>query len=153
MSAHHAGQPDGRLYADDLVEGVTIALGRRTVTTEEIVDFASAWDPQPFHVDEEAGCTSRFGTVIGSGLHTMAIFQRMAVDQAYGRWAVIAGRALHDVQLTAPLRPGATVSGTLIIAAVLPVDRQRSLVSMRGLVHDGDIQLLSMVIDTYVARR
>ncbi len=153
MSGDLAGQPEDRLYADDLVVGVPTALGRRTVTTQEIVDFASAWDPQPFHVDEEAGRSSRFGTIIGSGLHTMAIFQRMAVENAYSRWAVIAGRAIRDVQLTAPLRPGATVTGTLTITAIVPVDSQRSLVSKRGLVHDGDVQLLSMELDSYIARR
>ncbi len=153
MSGDLAGQPEDRLYADDLVVGVPTALGRRTVTTQEIIDFASAWDPQPFHLDEEAGRSSRFGTIIGSGLHTMAIFQRMAVESAYSRWAVIAGRVIRDVQLTAPLRPGATVTGTLTITAIVPVDAQRSLVSKRGFVHDGDVQLMSMGFDTYIARR
>ena len=91
--------------------------------------------------------------MIGSGLHTMAIFQRMAVERAYSRWAVIAGRAIRDVQLTAPLRPGATVAGTLAITAVVPVGDQRSLVSKRGFIHDGDVQLMSMDLDAYIARR
>jgi len=141
------------LYADDLTVGLTVALGQRTVTTQEIIELATAWDPQPFHVDEEAGRRSRFGTIIGSGLHTMAIFQRMAVEHAYSRWAVIAGRAIRDVQLTAPLRPGATVTGSLKITAIVPVDDRRSLVTKRGLIHDGDVQLMKMELDAYIARR
>lgn len=146
-------RPDNRLFAEDLDTGLTIVLGRHTVDTQEIIDFARAWDPQPFHVNEEAGRRSSFGTIIGSGLHTMAIFQRMAVETAYSRWAVIAGRAIRDVQLTAPLRPGATVTGTLTITAIIPAGSHRALVSKRGFVHDGDVQLLSMDIDSYVARR
>jgi len=153
MSGDLAGQREDRLYADDLVTGLTVTLGQHTVDMQEIINFARAWDPQPFHVDEEAGRRSSFGTIIGSGLHTMAIFQRMAVENAYNRWAVIAGRAIRDVQLTAPLRPGATVTGTLTITAIVPVDSQRSLVSKRGFVHDGDVQLLSMELDSYLARR
>ena len=42
------------LYAEDLTEGMTVALGSRTVTQQEIVDFAREWDPLPFHVDEHA---------------------------------------------------------------------------------------------------
>lgn len=144
---------DDLLYAEDLCSGLAFELGQRTVSAQEIVEFATAWDPQPFHIDEQAGRNSRFGTIIGSGLHTMAIFQRMAVEHAYSRWAVIAGRAIRDVQLTAPLRPGATVTGTLIITAIVPVDDRRSLVSKRGLLHEGDTQLMSMDLDAYIARR
>ena len=52
---------------------------RRSMSHEEIVDFASRWDPQPFHVDDEWARDGVFGEVIASGVHSFAIFQRLAV--------------------------------------------------------------------------
>jgi acyl dehydratase len=49
------------IYLDDLQPGQTFALGGRGITREEIVDFARAWDPQPFHLDEEAARASIYG--------------------------------------------------------------------------------------------
>jgi acyl dehydratase len=147
------GEADGLLYADDLVVGTVYELGCWFVSSQEIVDFAEAWDPQSFHLDREAGRQSRFGTIIGSGLHTLAILQRMAVDAVYSRWAVIAGRVMNDIQFTAPLRPDTTMTGTLTITAVVPVSPHRSLVRKRGIIRDADVQVLSMELETYVARQ
>ena len=68
------------LYLDDLRPGQTFALGRRSVTREEIVDFARAWDPQPFHLDDEAAKESIYGQLIASGWHTACLFNRMFTD-------------------------------------------------------------------------
>lgn len=127
----------GLLYAEDIEIGVPIELGTHYVSPEEIVSFASQWDPQSFHIDDEAGENSPFGGLIGSGLHSMCIFQRLAVLRRYQHWAVIAGRAMRDVQLTSPLRPGATVHA---VAVALKVDLSRpdrALCTSRGSLYDG----------------
>ncbi|WP_145726698.1 MaoC/PaaZ C-terminal domain-containing protein [Nocardioides sp. J9] len=100
-------------YAEDLEPGTTYDLGTYEVTAEEIVDFATQWDPQDFHVDEEAARHGAFGGLIGSGLHSMAILQRLAVTRVLRGWSLIAGRSVSDVQMTSPLRPGMTVHGVL----------------------------------------
>ena len=61
---------------DDCVIGETTDLGSHTFTREEIVDFARAFDPQPFHLDEEAAKRSLFGGLCASGWHTAALFIR-----------------------------------------------------------------------------
>lgn len=64
----------------DFVEGASIDLGARHVTAEEIIAFASEFDPQPMHLDEEAGKASILGGLSASGWHTCAMFMRLLCD-------------------------------------------------------------------------
>lgn len=65
---------------EDFVEGAVLDLGVRSVTAAEIVEFASQFDPQPMHLDEEAGRASMLGGLAASGWHTCAMFMRMMCD-------------------------------------------------------------------------
>ncbi len=60
-------------YFEDIEPRRTIVVGRYRVTREEIVRFAEQWDPQPFHVDEEAARDSLYGGLSASSCHTYAI--------------------------------------------------------------------------------
>src|SRR5262245_22624405 len=71
----------GKKWAfEDLEEGRTITLGSKTVTAEEIIEFASEFDAQPMHLDEEAGKASLLGGLSASGWHTCAMFMRLMCD-------------------------------------------------------------------------
>lgn len=65
---------------EDFAEGVEIDLGTKTVEAGEIVEFASEFDAQPFHLDEAAGKASILGGLSASGWHTCAMFMRMLCD-------------------------------------------------------------------------
>ena len=65
---------------EDLPEGATIELGSKTVTAEEIIEFASEFDAQPMHLDEAAGKASILGGLSASGWHTCAMFMRLLCD-------------------------------------------------------------------------
>ena len=65
---------------EDFEVGGTIALGDKTVTAGEIVEFASEFDAQPMHLDEEAGKASILGGLAASGWHTCCMFMRMMCD-------------------------------------------------------------------------
>jgi len=65
---------------EDFVEGATLDLGSKLVTAEEIVEFASEFDAQPMHLDEEAGKRSILGGLSASGWHTCAMFMRLLCD-------------------------------------------------------------------------
>ena len=65
---------------EDFVEGATFALGTKTVTAEEIIEFAGEFDAQPMHLDEEAGKASILGGLSASGWHTCCMFMRMMCD-------------------------------------------------------------------------
>lgn len=108
----------GLLYAEDLAArvGVLTSLGPATMTEAEIRAFAQRWDPLPIHV----GDGGPFGGVIASGLHTFAVFQRLAVDAAYCSWAVVAGRAIREMVLPQPVFPGDVLTGWVRVNGASP---------------------------------
>lgn len=67
------------LYFEDVVLGVKTELGSWTFTEEDIVRFARAYDPQPFHVDPVAAKASPYGGIIASGWHTAAIWMKLVI--------------------------------------------------------------------------
>lgn len=72
----------GKTWAfEDFVEGETIDLGSKEVTAQEIIEFASEYDPQPMHLNEEAGRASILGGLSASGWHTCVIYMRMLCDR------------------------------------------------------------------------
>ena len=95
-------------YYEDLVVGVVEESGKRTVTREELIAFASQYDPQYFHADETAAKSSFFGDVIASGIHTMAIWRQLDHEIAQDiKW--ICGVAWDDVRFPKAVRPGDTL--------------------------------------------
>ena len=74
-SSVHAAPPEARrpVFAEDLAVGDTLELGEYLVTEEEIISFASRWDPQYFHIDPERAVRDGPLGLIASGLHTMCI--------------------------------------------------------------------------------
>lgn len=139
--------------ADDLATGDRIELGRRTLTEAEIVEFARDWDPQWFHTDPEAAAAGHHGGVIASGIHTLAVLQRLCVDALYDRWAVIAGRGFDHLRFTEPVRPGDTLTGTVTLRDV-SLDDARGRVSMElELRNQHDATVLTALMAVYVWRR
>ncbi len=72
--------PASKWAFEDFVAGASIDLGTRKVTAEEIMAFASEFDPQPMHLDEAAGKASILGGLSASGWHTCAMFMRLLCD-------------------------------------------------------------------------
>jgi acyl dehydratase len=66
-------------YLEDIAVGERVLFGRHTFTADEIKAFAVQFDPQPFHVDEEAAARSHFGALAASGWHTIAVWMRLAM--------------------------------------------------------------------------
>jgi acyl dehydratase len=69
-----------RLYLDDLHVGQCFTSATQTMTAEAIKQFAAQFDPQPFHLDEEAAASSMFGGLVASGWHTAAVTMRLLVE-------------------------------------------------------------------------
>ena len=65
---------------EDVTPGTKSALGSHLFTRDEMVEFAKQWDPQRFHVDEQAAKASMFGTLVASGWHTGCVAMRLIVD-------------------------------------------------------------------------
>ena len=109
-----------RLYFEDFEEGQVFELGERTLTKEEIVAFATEFDPQPFHVDEKAAEGSAFGGLIASGWHTAAIFMRLYVDAVLHRAESMGSPGVEELRWLRPVRPGDTLSATLTVLDAVP---------------------------------
>jgi acyl dehydratase len=97
-------------YFEDFYPGQEIDLGTRSVTEEEIIAFASAFDPQPFHVDKEAAAQSIYGGVIASGWHTCSMMMRMVVDGLMAKSSSMGSPGLDGVRWLAPVRAGDTLN-------------------------------------------
>jgi len=97
-----------RRYYEDLEEGLVEESSPYTVTAEEILEFASRYDPQYFHADSEAARSSRFQEAIASGIQIMAIWRQL--DHEIARdIAWICGVAWDEVKFPCALRAGDTV--------------------------------------------
>lgn len=141
-------------YAEDLTVGELIDLGCHTVTEAELLDFASQWDPQDFHTDKTAAEHGYFGGLIASGIHSIAVLQRLSVDGMYRHFSVIGGRGLRDVRFLRPVRPGDTLIGAMRIDDVIPDSRGRALVVSTGQLQDREgRRILDMVVEAYLRRR
>jgi acyl dehydratase len=96
-------------YFEDLVVGSVHEYGGRTISREEIVAFAREFDPQPFHVDEEAAGRSVYGGLIASGWHTVALCMRMLVDGFVNESASLGSPGADEIRWLKPVRPGDTI--------------------------------------------
>ena len=105
-------------YFEDFFAGQEIALGSRTVSEEEIIAFATEFDPQPFHVNHEAAAASMFGGVIASGWHTCSMMMRMVVDGMMASSSSMGSPGLDKVRWILPVRAGDTLSVSYLTTAV-----------------------------------
>jgi acyl dehydratase len=92
-------------YFEDLESGQRWLVGTYRLTREEVIEFASRWDPQPFHIDDDAAARSLYGGLTASSLHLFAICTRLFFD-CEPRIAVLAMLGKDEVRFPAPARPG-----------------------------------------------
>ncbi len=94
------------LHYEDYALGQVGEHGPYAVTVEEIKDFARRWDPQPFHLDEEAGRRSLMGGLCASGWHVCAMMNRLMVDGYVNKSASMGSFGLSEVRWAKPVFPG-----------------------------------------------
>src|SRR6476620_5258672 len=107
-------------YFEDFQVGEVTEIGPVHVSAEEIVDFATRYDPQPFHIDAEAAEESPFGGLIASGWHTTALFMGMFVRAVLLDSASLGSPGVEEIRWTAPVRPGDTLHGRSTVTNVQP---------------------------------
>ena len=98
------------IYWEDLQPGSVRELGTTTVNADEIKDFAGKFDPQPFHLDEEAGRQSLFGGLCASGWHTCAMAMRLTVDGLLKHSSSLGSPGLDSLKWLKPVYPGDVLS-------------------------------------------
>jgi len=100
-----------KLYFEDFPVGTLLPLGPVTVDAQEIVEFAREFDPQPMHLDEEAGKASILGGLAASGWHTCGLLMRMMIDSYILRSHSEGAPGIEYVQWKAPVLAGDVLSG------------------------------------------
>lgn len=101
---------DDLKYFEDLVVGTKASFGRYEVLREEVLEFASKYDPQPFHLSDEAAAQTHFGRLSASGWHTAAMAMRMAVENMKDqRSAGLGSPGIDELRWLKPVYPGDTL--------------------------------------------
>lgn len=96
---------NGSLYLEDLQPGQCFTSGSHALDADQIKAFAQQFDPQPFHLDEEAAQNSLFGGLAASGWHTAAITMRLQVESGLPISGGLIG-AGGEINWLNPTRPG-----------------------------------------------
>lgn len=115
-------------WFEDIVIDEVFPLGSHTFETDEIIRFASLYDPQYFHTDAAAAQHSHFGGLVASGWHTVNVGQRKMVDalaaesvrlKGLGQKPGVSGPSpgVNSMEFKVPVRPGDTVSYQLTVTS------------------------------------
>ena len=116
MSKHY------KYYWEDFPVGKVTEFGGIMLTQEDIVRFAKEFDPQPFHVDEDAAKQSMFGGVIASGWHTCALAMRMMCDAYLLESASLGSPGVENIRWLKPVRPGDTLRVRSVVLEARPLE-------------------------------
>jgi acyl dehydratase len=119
MPTGFAAPIDDRFF-EDYVAGQMHEFGSITVTADEVIEFASRYDPQPFHVDPGAALRTQFGGLIASGWQTAGWMMRLIVDHYLSHVASLASPGVDELRWTQPVRPGDTLSVRATIVEARP---------------------------------
>ena len=98
--------PASKLYWEDFTPGRVMEYGPRHVTRAEILDFATEFDPQPFHLDEAAARSTMLGGLCASGWHSCCILMRMLADGFVLNSSSMGAPGIDEVLWLTPIRPG-----------------------------------------------
>ncbi|MBO6521002.1 MAG: MaoC family dehydratase [Rhodospirillales bacterium] len=97
------------LYFEDFTVGRRFESAGATLTESQILDFAWAWDPQPFHIDVPHSDEGPYGGLISSGFHTMCVAFRLIHATGYLASASMGSPGIDELRWKKPVRPGDTL--------------------------------------------
>ena len=127
-----APQPQYKYYWEDFQIGSIHEYDSITVSKEDIIAFATQFDPQPFHLDEEAAKDSLFGGLCASGWHTSALAMRMVCDGGLRESASLGSPGVDKLRWLKPVFPGDTLHMRIEVLDARPLKSKPNV----GLVHN-----------------
>ncbi|MDB5551548.1 MAG: enoyl-CoA hydratase [Rhizobium sp.] len=119
--------PEIQYWFEDFTPGRAFHHAPRTITADEIVLFAKDFDPQPFHLSEEAGKASILGGLSASGWHTCSIAMRQFFDTILQFTAGEGSPGVDFVEWRKPVLAGDTLRGTITVLQSRPLKSRRGL--------------------------
>ena len=102
-------------YFEDFPEGHVETHGPKTVTREEIIAFASEYDPQPMHLDEDAARQTMLGGLSASGWHICMVMMRLLADGVLLDSSSMGAPGIEEMRWLKPVRPGDQVSARVTV--------------------------------------
>src|SRR3712207_999786 len=119
-------------YWEDLAVGQKASFGSYEVTREEVLEFARKYDPQPFHLSDEAAAQTHFGRLAASGWHTCAMTMAMIVDnlKETGQRG-LGSPGVDELRWLKPVFPGDTIRIESEVVEVTPSRSKPSIGSFR----------------------
>lgn len=143
-----------RLYLDDLKPGMRFTTHNLKVTAEQIKAFADQYDPQPFHLDEEAAADSLFGGLAASGWHTASMTMRLMVTSGIPFAGGMIGAGV-ELSWPAPTRPGDELHVVMEVQEVIPSRSKpdRGIVVVRNETLNQQGQVVQVMTAKVVAQR
>jgi acyl dehydratase len=121
------------IYLDDLEVGTETFFGSCHVDREEVIEFARRYDPQPFHLSDEAAAKTHFGRLAASGWHTcamvMGVIARKVVETEQ---AGLGSPGIDELRWLKPVYPGDTLHVSSTIVDVRPSRSKPEIGSIRS---------------------
>ncbi|MCY4468403.1 MAG: MaoC family dehydratase [Thiotrichales bacterium] len=146
----------GNQWFEDFEVGQRFVSQGVTLTEASIIDFATRYDPQRFHIDREAAAQTHFGGIIASGFQTLGLSFRMFFELGVLRDSGIGAPGIEELRWTAPVRPGDTLHTEVEVIEVRPSrsksDRGTVRLHYAALNHRGET-VMTLIVPQIVSRR
>ena len=124
---------DINYFWEDMAVGQVRDLGTISPSREDIIAFASQFDPQPFHLDDAAGAASVFGGLCASGWHTCSMAMRLMVTNFLQQTSSLGSPGLENIQWKKPVYPNDTLRLQTTVLETKPMGRRPDVGMTRNL--------------------
>lgn len=145
-----------KYYLEDFSPGDEFEFGAKEVTREEVIEFASEYDPQPFHLDDEAAEKSLFRGLSSSGWHNCAMLMEMICKGYLGETASRGFAGFDEVRWMKPVRPGYVLSVKRTCLEVVPPISPKEAGAVRfqfDVFNQDGLQVMKATGEQRIARR
>ncbi|MCU1414750.1 MAG: maoC [Microbacteriaceae bacterium] len=149
-----ASDPRPALFLDNISVGDTVTTDEYVVTKQEIIEFATRYDPQVFHTDEEGAVDTFFGGLAASGWHTAAMTMRLLVTSGFAFSGGVVG-AGGDISWPSATRAGDVLHVESTVAEITPSRSRpdRGTVTLRSETKTADGEIRQVLVARLVAFR
>lgn len=144
-------------YFEDIAVGTTASFGSYPVTREEVIAFAERYDPQPFHLSDDAAAKTHFGRLAASGWHTCAMTMAMLVAHfKENRQAGLGSPGVDELRWKRPVFPGDTLRCAVEVLETRPSKSRPEMglvVSRVEVFNQDDTLVMSFLSNVMIATR